>query len=229
MNHNPQNRVLVGAILLVFGALALVDNLNIFNTRDIFQFWPTVFILVGALKMSKSGNSAGYLIGGGFIALGVLLTLHHMGIITFRVRDWWPLFLIAAGLFVILKDKVGGNMRSTLSDNQARQDSVCDVVAIMSGNKLQNTAQDFRGGEITAIMGGVDLDLRNASIQGEAVINVFAMWGGIDLKVPTDWTVLTQGVPVLGGIEDKSVPPVMSGKRLIVKGYAIMGGVEITN
>ncbi|MCH8619812.1 DUF5668 domain-containing protein [Undibacterium sp. TS12] len=228
-NNNPQGRILVGALLLIFGAAALIDNLNIFNMRDIFHFWPMVFIFVGALKISKSETTAGYVIGCGFVGLGALLILHHMGIIYFRMRDWWPIFLIFAGLMVIFKDRVGTGTENLLGSSSTNQDSVCNIVAVMSGNKLQNSTQDFRGGEINAIMGGVELDLRSASIQSEATLNVFAMWGGIVLKVPNDWTVISHGSPILGGFDDKTVPPMVSTKKLYIKGYALMGGVEILN
>ena len=54
--------------------------------------------------------------------------------------------------------------------------------------------------------------------------------GGIEIRVPDDWRVTLSGVPVLGAFEDKthavgSEPP----KNLIIKGYAVMGGVEIKN
>ncbi|MFZ6767900.1 LiaI-LiaF-like domain-containing protein [Undibacterium sp. Di26W] len=226
-NNNAQGRILVGAMLLIFGTLALLDNLDIFNTRDIFHFWPTVFIIIGVLKISKSDSTAGYIIGGGFIILGSMLTLQYMGIIHFRMRDLWPIFLIFAGLMVIFKGKLGDKDRYL--NGQVNQDSVCNIVAVMSGNKLQNSSQDFKGGEINAVMGGVELDLRQASIQSEATLNVFAMWGGIELKVPNDWTVISHGSPILGGFEDKTVPPMLTAKKLYIKGYAIMGGVEVKN
>jgi len=226
-NDNPQGRIVIGALLLIFGALALLDNLNLFRAREIFHFWPMVFIAIGALKISKSDTTTGYIIGCGFISLGGLLLLHHMGIIYFRMRDWWPVFLIVAGLIVIFKGKVGNPEKLISKDGE--QESVCNIVAVMSGNKLQNGAQDFRGGEINCVMGGVELDLRSASIQSEAVLNVFAMWGGIVLKVPNDWTVISHGSPILGGFDDKTVPPILNAKKLYIKGYAIMGGVEIKN
>lgn len=226
-NDNPQGRILIGAMLLIFGALALLDNLNLFNAREIFHFWPMVFIFVGALKISKSDTTAGYIIGCGFVGLGALLILHHMGIIYFRMRDWWPVFLIFAGLMVIFKGKIGDEEK--LINNGTNQDSVCNIVAVMSGNKLQNSSQEFRGGEINCIMGGVELDLRTASMQSEATLNVFAMWGGIVLKVPNDWTVVSHGSPILGGFDDKTVPPMLNTKKLYIKGYAVMGGVEIIN
>ena len=227
--HQPQNRIVFGAILLIFGALALIDNLNIFSSRDIFEFWPTLFILIGALKISRSQTISSSLIGGGFVVVGVLLTLQHLGIIYFRTRDLWPALLIIAGLSVIFKDKLhAGNDWKTLNSTDA-QDSVYHITAFMSGAKMQNSSTDFRGGELTTVMGGIVLDLSKATMQTEAVLNVFAMWGGIELRVPPDWTVISQGVPILGGIEDKTIPPINQNKKLYIQGYAIMGGVEIKN
>ena len=78
-------------------------------------------------------------------------------------------------------------------------------------------------------MGGIEIDLRNASIQTEAVLNVFAVWGGISIKIPNDWSVVNNGVAIMGGIDDTSVPNMNANKRLILTGTVIMGGVEIKN
>jgi predicted membrane protein len=71
------------------------------------------------------------------------------------------------------------------------------------------------------------LDLRGAAIQGEAVLNVFAAFGGITIRCPPDWTVILQGTALLGGFDHKTMAPADSAKRLIVTGYAIMGGVDV--
>jgi len=101
----------------------------------------------------------------------------------------------------------------------------------MGGVVRTNDSQDFQGGELTAIMGGCEIDLRQASIKsGEATIEIFAFWGGVEIKVPEDWGVDVQAIPLLGGIDDKSRPPKGgSKKKLIITGYAIMGGAEIRN
>jgi len=62
------------------------------------------------------------------------------------------------------------------------------------------------------------------------VLDVFAMWGGIEILVPADWGVVVQGTPIMGAFEDKTSPPRDgSGAKLIIKGVVIMGGVEIKN
>lgn len=227
-NRNPQNRMVFGAILLIFGVLALVDNLNLFNTREIFRFWPTIFIIVGALKISRSDSVGGNVIGGAFVMIGVTMILQNLGIVYFRNRDIWPLFLILAGLFVIFRDKLNAQPWGKIPSGDSPE-AICNVSAVMSGAKLQNSSQQFAGGELTAVMGGIQLDLSRASLGQSATLNVFAMWGGIELRIPPDWTVISQGVPILGGFEDKTIPPMNNDKKLYIQGYAIMGGVEIKN
>ncbi len=225
--RNPQSRLILGAALLIFGALALLDNLALFHFGLTLRFWPVLFIIIGALKISKSQTTSGYVIGGAFIFFGTMLSLHHMGLISFRMRDWWPVFIILAGLLVIFKDRQG----SPFSNGDLKNsDHYSNLVAFMSGNQTQNMSKDFQGGELTAVMGGIELDLRLAEMQStQVVINVFAIWGGITLKVPQGWTVVSQVVPILGGADDGTLPPTQRDKILLITGYAIMGGIEIKN
>jgi hypothetical protein len=58
---------------------------------------------------------------------------------------------------------------------------------------------------------------------------VYALFGGIEIKCPPDWTVVMHGTPILGGFSEKTATAPDTGKRLIIKGYAIMGGVDVHN
>lgn len=226
---NPQQRLIVGAFILIIGILALADNLHFFNAKDIIQFWPTVFIIVGALKLSNTRTRSGTMIGGGLVLLGIAMTLNYLGVISFRLRDWWPLVVIMAGLAMIFKDKLRNTDGSGLCAQENSNESNIDVVAVMSGHQGNVASQDFRGGSVTAIMGGAEIDLRNAVIQTEAVIDITAFWGGVSLKIPKDWRVVNNGIAFLGGIDDSSEPAIDANKRLIITGTAVMGGVEIKN
>ena len=115
------------------------------------------------------------------------------------------------------------------ASGQADDDSIIEVSAILGGFVRRVSSQRFRGGDINVIMAGCEIDLRQASIEGEAVLNVFALCGGITIKVPPDWSVILQGTPILGGFEEKTIVPPHQNKRLYVIGYAIMGGLEVRN
>jgi predicted membrane protein len=232
-NQQPKRRVVFGGFIIIVGVLALLDKLNIFsfNIGTLFHFWPTVFVVVGILKLTESRSRSSILIGLCFILVGSAMMLNKLGIFHFSFRDWWPVLLIALGISVVLKDRSAepssGNFFE--GDEHKNNNVRLDITAVMGGNKTVNSSQDFKGGEITAIMGGVDLDLRNASIPTEAVLNVWATWGGIEIRVPNDWEVVNRGTAILGGIEDKTIPSPGTGKRLIITGTAIMGGVVIKN
>ncbi|PYT42475.1 MAG: hypothetical protein DMG47_15815 [Acidobacteria bacterium] len=89
---------------------------------------------------------------------------------------------------------------------------------------------------ITAIFGGIELDLTEASIQGsEATLAITAIFGGVEVRVPPNWQVAFRGAPIFGGIEDKtrtsrSGDPANSNiKMLVITGAVIFGGLEIKN
>lgn len=102
-------------------------------------------------------------------------------------------------------------------------------MAVLGGGSRGNNSRSFQGGELTAVLGGWDVDLRQAAIDGEAVIDVFALCGGIEIRVPEDWTIVGRVTPVLGGFEDKTRAPQGATHRLIIRGIAIMGGIEVKN
>ena len=241
--HNNQSRVVLGAIIIVFGVLALIDNMHIFESFNVLSFWPTVFIVAGLLKIFQTHNRGGFVVGAFLVAVGIFLTLEHLGLLYFHIHDWWPLFLIGAGVLVLSKgsdqNDLGRRIRENLGigraqgvggeDGKADGLSYMNVASVMSGSTRRNDTQDFRGGELTAVMGGMEIDLRQASMASEATINVFAIWGGIVIKVPADWSVVSRAIPILGGAVDQTIPPPFTGKRLIIDGYVVMGGVEIKN
>jgi hypothetical protein len=133
---------------------------------------------------------------------------------------------VGIGGYIVWQALGGESQRLAAADTV----STITALAVMGGVQRSSNAASFKGGELTAIMGGCEVDLRKASIEREAVIDVFALWGGIEIRVPEDWTVIGKVVPLLGAYEDKSRPPDDGGlKRLIVRGAVVMGGVEVKN
>jgi predicted membrane protein len=108
-------------------------------------------------------------------------------------------------------------------------DSNFNETAVLGGVERTNNSQNFRSGEASAFMGGVNIDLRDATMEGsEATIHVSAVMGGIDLRVPRNWTVVNHVTPVMGGVDDRTNSS-DSHKRLIIEGTVMMGGLDIRN
>lgn len=223
------SQVILGGFVVGMGVLFLLDNLDIFDFHRAVSFWPAVFVLLGVVKLLDTNSPNGKLFGSVLIGIGVLLTVNRLGYLHIDLRTAWPLLLIVLGGAVIYKALAGRRAIEAAMKVEEESDSIVDITAILGGFDRRINTAHFRGGEVTAFMGGCMLDLRGSSIDGEAVINVFVGMGGISLKVPADWTVIMHGTPIMGGFDEKTSAPPNSNKRLIVKGYAIMGGVEIRN
>lgn len=224
-------QVLMGVLVIALGLLFLLDNLDLIDVRSALSFWPLVFIVAGVAKLLDTSSPQGYLLGLSGIGVGVLMILQRMGIIDFSWRAAWPLLLIGAGVMLVVRalGRSGSSVHGVLDEGVVTASQRVDVTAILGGVERRVHSQDFRGGELTAVMGGCALDLRGAAIIGDAVIHVFAFWGGVTLKVPPDWTVVLEGTPILGGFDEKTAAPPDHSKRLVIRGYAIMGGVEVRN
>lgn len=227
--NRASSQVILGLLVIGMGVLFLLDNLDIFDFRDAIGFWPLAFIVAGAVVLFGDGPRSGNTTGAVLIAVGVLMILGRLGVLSISWGMVWPLVLIALGGLILLRTLgPGRTARPALADG-ASPDEVVDVVAILGAVERRIAVPDFRGGEITAVMGGCALDLRQASIVKEAVLDVFTIWGGINIKVPPDWTVVWTGTALMGGFAEKTASAPEQGKRLVIRGYAIMGGVEVRN
>ncbi len=221
-------QLILGVLIIIVGTLFTLDNLGVLRADEYLRYWPAGLLAIGLTKLWQSRDGVGGTFSGVmFTVVGVWLLLDAIDIIVeARVWDLWPVLLVALGGYIVWQG-MGGRRRSPGADSNA----VVTAFAVMGGVARGNNSRSFRGGELTAVMGGCEIDLRQAAIEGEAVIDVFAMWGGIDIRVPEDWTVVGRVVPLLGGFEDKTRPPKQesAAQRLVVRGFAIMGGVEVKN
>ena len=218
-------QLLMGLIIIAIGAIFTLNNLGIVDARQYVRYWPVALILVGVLKVWQARCGTGVFGGSLFILAGVWLLLETFRIVTINIFDLWPLLFVFFGASLIWRGLRGGRAAAGVDGH-----STINALAVLGGVHRGNNSRAFRGGDLTAIMGGCEIDLRQAAIDGEAVIDVFAMWGGIEIKVPEDWTISSRVVPILAGFEDKTRPQRGAAThRLLIRGFAIMGGVEVKN
>lgn len=232
-------QLFLGIIVVFLGVIFTLGNVGIIDSEDYLQYWPSLIIIYGVVKLFERHSTSTRLWASVWIVVGAALLLNNLDITYIRIWDYWPLLLVLMGIGMMRgafsRHRLGTSIEGSTSPEGSKErddsDSVISGTAILGGYKCTNNSQDFRGGDLTAIMGGVELDLRDASIKGsEAVLDIFAFWGGVKIRIPEDWTVSLQAMPILGGFEDKTRPPRSgAGKRLVLKGFAIMGGGEIDN
>ena len=219
-------QLVMGLLIIAVGVLFTLQNLDLVDARAYLRYWPAGVMAIGALKLWQARGGCGTFAGLLFMLAGTWLLLESLAIVTISLWDVWPLVFVLIGLTMVWRGMRGHHDDRAVVDAHA----TVSAMAVLGGLNRGNNSPAFRGGDLTAIMGGCQIDLRQATIEGEAVIDVFAMWGGIELFVPENWSVTGRVTPILGGYEDKTRPTRdVATQRLIVRGFAIMGGIEVKN
>lgn len=227
--HHSDSRVWLGILFVLIGGAWLLDNLNLvpYYIEDWFFNWETFLILLGVyFIVGRKKPEAGIIM----IAIGGVFLLDEFHFLDWHdiFRVFWPVIFIIIGISLILRRSYGIKKKSDL-------DSEIDYVddfAIFGGRERTVDSSNFKGGKLTAMFGGSEIDLRNAQLaEGTNVLDLFVMFGGSTILVPPDWAVKVEVFSILGGFSDKrnsalKVVP-QPGKSLIIKGFVMFGGGEV--
>lgn len=222
-----QGRIFAGLLIILIGVLFLLGNLGKLDFWDIFStFWPLILIFIGLWHLiGHEFRRWGF--GLLFVLVGVFFLLDNLDVI--RGRTWlylWPLLVIAAGLWIIFRPRI----RFAQEKAAEIKEKDLDIFAVFSGLNRPIKSKEFKGGKVSALMAGVELDFTEAGLSGnQAAVEVTAILGGIDIRVPNDWEVVVDSSAFLGGVEDKHRPTPAAEKKptLYIKATAILGGIEI--
>lgn len=212
--QNPWSTLVWGVLILAAGVIFWLDRLGRLDAREWLEWWPVALIAVGLAQLPNRQWVSAAL----WIAVGGYFLLWELGYDLpgfWHIAALWPLLISVAGITLIVQ-----TLRSGRSMRRFR------AFAVMAGNHVTMGSREFEGGQAVAVMGGCEIDLSDSKTPApEATIDVLAFWGGIDIRVPRGWTVVNRVTPILGGFEDRTTSG--TGPRLIVRGAAIMGGVEV--
>ena len=213
--------------LIAFGTILVAEQLGVAGVEVVhYWFFPLALLALGLSLLVQGGIGA--LFGVGLLILSTISTIDRLGAVqNLDAGDAvGPMLLILLGGLILWRS-FGGRWAVERSE---RGDTVHNV-ALMAGHELRCDASEFRGGSLTAIMGGCELDLSGATpVAGGAELDLVAIWGGIEIRVPPEWKVVSHVTPLMGGFEDSRelISESAGSKRLTLRGVAIMGGIEIT-
>jgi len=219
------SKFILGAILILVGIVLLIDQTGFLGRYSISlwsfisKFWPLILIFLGA-KLLVDGNNSG-----GFVLL--LLGTVFLSTTLFRWDFFavlWPVIIIAIGLSILFKKEgVGINNASSTTKEDLLNDSV-----VFWGMDKKVSSKNFKGGEVNVVFGGATIDLRGAKIAKEgAKLHINCAFGGVEVIVPKDCRVITNGTGILGGWEPKIADSDVDEPVLEITGSVVLGGVEI--
>jgi predicted membrane protein len=221
LQRGERHSALRALVLVVVGGWLLLNTLGLVSL-DLWEFiWPLLLVFVGARIMMGSRGSGPRAPDGGAIPGATAGTPGAGG--------------LGAGTAAGPTSSPpgpGGFPGFSPPGTGSPEPTHASLFALMSSSKRRWGKSVFRSAEATACMGGCELDLRDALLgSGEpAVIDVFALMGGVNIFVPVNWTVSQEVLPLFGGVQDKTRSiPSNPAQHLLVRGTVVMGGIEISN
>ncbi len=256
-NHGPGSRVWMALTLMVVGAALLLQRMGVWMPDWLFN-WPVLLIVIGIFMGFNHGFRGGawavLIIVGGFFLLDDLIpgaSIH---------RFIWPFFIFAIGIMILIrphrydkrnkewqqwrkdrhaarrewkeewKNKWSGSIGSSPTGSSSSEDYI-DATTVFGGVHKTIVSKDFKGGDITVFMGGAEINLSQADINGVAALDITQVMGGTKLIVPSHWEIRTQMTSVFGNIEDKREQNRVTNpdKVLVIDGTSVFGGIEIRN
>lgn len=147
----------------------------------------------------------------------------------------FPFFKIAFAILIIYFGVkiISGETRSFSANfrkSSLEQDNDINRVLIFASMDKKYESSDFKAGDLVVIFGRAHLDLSDIKSESDAIeFSTVAIFGGIEIKFPPNWEVKTEGVGILGAFNNGSTKPSKVSTKVLVKGAAIFGSVDLTS
>lgn len=240
-------KIILGTIIVFIGFFFLLDNLGLISSSlyNLVISWQSLLMAIGAVILfdknprNKNAGKLLILVGAIFI-IPKILDIRVSGIMI-------PLLIIALGIYFIIRAVVKKDKNKSFQESRHYQNfenmsfinsSVSDTGFIkreyvFTGSKERLTAGRIKGGEISAVFSGVELDFTQAELSDEVKnihIKIQSVFSGVIIYVPEDWNIILQKTGVFGGFTDKRPQGMVknaSEKNIILELEAIFGGGEI--
>ncbi len=221
---------LLGLFFIIIGLVTVMNNVGFipwYVRRYIFQ-WENILMVIGLFLIISDENKK---VGGILAGIGFFLVIDDWFRVDISIWDLWPMILVVLGLYIITnKTRTTADLET---DNSGDDGDLIEDTAVFSGGDKVITSNNFKGGNLTAIFGGSNIDLTTSLLSPESgTLELFYMFGGSKIRVPKEWNIEVKVTSIFGALTDKRVIKDYNPEnkaRLHIKGLILFGGAEITN
>ena len=225
-------KILIALLFILSGILLFARNMGWITSEvfDLIVSWHSLLILLGIYAMIRRHFIGGIIL---FLA-GVYFLIGGLSWLPENSQAMvWPLALIIAGVLFIFKP--GRNKRAQWARQHTMEHSE-SVDGFLRSENVWGAARHvvldelFKGAMIRTSFGGTTIDLRHTHIApGETYIDLDCSWGGVEIYVPSDWTVVFKCNAFFGGCDDKRWQNGNVNKEniLVIRGTLSFGGLEV--
>lgn len=222
------SRVIWGIVLIGLGVLVALGAFGVIEFELFFKGWWTLFIIIPAFIGIITERQKTFSVV--TMCVGIILLLYFRDVI--NSKGLYGLLItvviVTAGVKLLFGGVRNGRSRELYAASH-KSGKLKFITAVFSGQKYFASGEVFEGAVADAIFGGVDIDLRDAVINGDCVINATAIFGGVDIYIPSNLKVVVNSNSLFGGVENKKLPPDDDAPvhTLYINATCVFGGVDI--
>ncbi len=223
--------IIWGIAIVALGVIFGGNAIGLFNFDVFFDGWWTLFIIVpSAISLITEKERLQSL---AFLGAGIIMLLAAQHVFEWEVawKAILALFLILIGLSIIFRSIFHSkNDKEVEKKVKSADDKTMDAqTAVFSGSERVYNDEVFSGSNMVAIFGGAELDLRKAKFTKDTVIKAFALFGGVDIKVPEDVNIKSKSGFIFGGISDERKGESKGKYTIYLDAAGGFGGITISD
>lgn len=218
-------RAMGGLIIVIVGTFLLMHQLDVPLPHWVFTPWTFLIMLGLFIGVRHQFRGFGWMVP--MIIGSVFITGEIIEDYSFH-RFFWPILVISVGVYMILKPKKKDRYWGEITSGE----DFLDATAIFGGVKRNIITKTFKGGDITSVFGGSEINLSQADIEGKAVLDVTTLFGGSKIIVPSNWQINSEDLTaIFGSLDDKRAIIANQtpdpNKVLVITGTVIFGGIDL--
>lgn len=215
-------RLVMGITLMAVGVLFLLGALGVVDGPGAIlrAWWPLVFVLLGAaLAFEQRRVRYGPLL---FVVLGLVLLAATTDVVPLDARAVWPLALIVAGGWLLLRPRDGAG--------RVRVDgSTIEVTSVFGDRTVHGDAVPLERASLNSVFGDLDVNLSASQATDDMAVDIAVLFGDVDLAVPASWRIALSPTSVVGDV--KHLPPPQAATAdaplVRVRGFTVFGDITV--
>lgn len=221
-------KIILGIIIMIVGVIIGTNEFGLTNINIFFTGWWTLFIIVPAIiSIFKEENKTGSII---WLTIGIALLLICNDILSWDIvgKLALPVVLIIIGAGMVFSNVVKGKVGDKIKEINEKNGIKEEKCVVFSGDKIEISELDYKGGSYSAVFAGLELDLTKCEIREDCVLTLSAIFAGIDVKLPEGINIKINRNGIFGGTSCK-IKNKNEEKRntIFINSTAMFGGVEI--
>lgn len=221
-----KDNIICGILLVVLGVIFGLNAIGLTEINIFFDGWWTLIIIAFGLSgLYKDSDKTWPAI---LTLIGVVMLLAARNLIDFTIvwKLLFPSILVVFGISLVFKGFTGRDIKDKIKNIKIDNKDILHIDAVFSQEKMK-IEEEFRGSELNAVFGNLDLNLKNAKLKNDAFISASSIFGGITLYLPENVNLVVNSTNIFGGIDNKYIKKSDAKITIYITATCLFGGIEI--